>query len=190
MTYLNRAISIVSVLLMMTAMNASAQEGTTWFGDSADGQWLIGIKGGIIQNDDPSFSDADNIGLVLGYQFAREIGTNGSASVELEYSETDDATINASTSGHWNTDSLGLFMNYRGPGTVYFKGKLGVMRTDVQATTGGVQLPKVSDTNFAYGLGLGVALGATQNFKIEADWTGTSGDNDLNLFSIGGLLFF
>ena len=59
------------------------------------------------------------------------------------------------------------------------------MTTDISSSNAAVDN---SASGFGYGLGLGLKLG--ENGKIEAEYTGTSGDNDLNFWSLGGLYEF
>ena len=188
MMFRKRVFIIIAAMLLLPVAIVSAQEGTTWFGDSADGQWLVGVKFGSVINDDPGFSSADITTLVMGYQFAREVGTNGTASLELEWGESNGAEVNLGIPGaDWHVSTFGLFFNYRSPGTVYFKTKVGFLSSDIDVGLGGASgLPNNSDTNFAYGAGFGVILGGQQNFNIELDWTGASGDNDISLVNLGG----
>ena len=186
----NQLISMVAGLLLVTH-SAIAQEGTTWFGQPADGQWLVGIKAGQITDDDPGRSDADVYSIVIGYQFAREVGTNGTASIEFEYFDSDDANTNSGFPGTtWDARGYGLFFTYRTPGTVYFKARAGLLSSDLREEVGSVRLATSRDTSFAYGAGLGLVLGQKQNVNLELDWTGTSGDNDISLVQLGGLVKF
>ena len=190
MRYKKYAISLVSAaLLLLPVSMVNAQESTTWFGHSADGQWLVGVKLGKIENNRAgNFDDADNYTLVLGYQFARAIGTDGSATIELELGDSDDADFDSHIFGsQWSVRTAGLFMTYRTPGTVYFKGKVGILHSDLDFND---VLPDQDDTNFAIGAGFGILLGAKQNFNLEVEYTGTSGDNDLNIWNLVGLARF
>jgi hypothetical protein len=189
MSYKRRAILLISAILLLPASTAFAQQSSTWFGNSADGQWLVGVKLGQIENNDAgSFDDLDNYTVVLGYQFARAIGGDGTASIEGEFGDSDDADFASHVPGsQWEARTIGLYMSYRTPGTVYFKGKLGILYSDLGFDD---VLPDQSDTNFAYGGGFGILLGREQNFNIELEWLGTSGDNDLNLLNLVGLARF
>lgn len=178
--------SVIAASLSLGSAHA-AGAGTTWFGETADGQWLAGIKLGSVTNDNPRFDDATNATLVLGYQFSRIIGDRGTASVEFEIGDSiSDGDLRTTANGEWGVQTLGVYLTYRSPGTIYFKGKLGVQDTDVQTrNSGSINLDR-SDANFAYGAGLGIVLGRDQNINLEVEWVGVSGDNDLNFFNIGG----
>ena len=82
-------------------------------------------------------------------------------------------------------DTYALFFTYSTPGTVYFKGKLGGMTTDVSSSVSALE----NDTSgFAYGAGFGVKAGEMGKFELE--YTGVTGNNNLNFISLGGMLEF
>ena len=170
--------------------NSWAQSGTNWFGDTADGQWLAGIKLGRVSHDSSRLDEVTNATLVLGYQFSRSIGDRGTASVELELGDTLDEGSIGGTSGEWDLGTVGVYMTYRSPGTVYWKGTIGIQRTDVGTGNFGSPAFDETDTNLAYGAGLGILLGPEQNVNLEVEWVHMSGDNDLNAINIGGHVRF
>lgn len=186
-------------LTVLTATTALAQSGPredgTFFGYEARGKWMVGIKAAKVQNSEADFGDATNVGFLFGYTFARPIGINGTAAIEFEGTGTaSDGDIGpesnlaaAGTSGEWDVDTLAIFFAYRTPGVVYFKGKLGGMQSKVSAKLPGGNVDQ-DDFSFAYGAGLGVRLGTMG--RIEAEYTGASGDNDIGLISLGGILEF
>ncbi len=164
---------------------AAGEEGT-FFGQDATGKWIVGIKAGIVQSDTDGFGDATNAGVVVGYRFSRPIGgIGGSSSIEFEATTTVDDGDFSNGAGEWDVDTYALFFTYSTPGTVYFKGKLGGMTTDVSSSVSGVENDA---SGFAYGAGLGVKAG--QMGKLELEYTGVTGNNRLNFFSLGGLLEF
>ncbi len=176
---------IVPTLLTLTlAIPAFGDEEGTFFGQDATGKWIVGIKGGIMENDTEGFGDATNAGVVLGYRFSRPIGgIGGSSSVEFEFTTSvDDGDVSGTTTT-WDVDTYALFFTYSTPGTVYFKGKLGGMTSDVSSSIPGLS---GSASGLGYGVGFGVKVG--QQGKIELEYTGVTGDNSLNFWSIGGLI--
>lgn len=161
------------------------QEEGTFFGQDATGNWIVGIKGGVLQNQDEGYGDATNVGVVLGYRFSRAIGgIGGSSSIEFEATTSVDDGDFSGTTSTWDADTYALFFTYSTPGTVYFKAKLGGMITNLSTSTG----VSSDDTSFAYGAGFGLKLG--ENAKLEAEYTGSTGDNDLRFISLGGLVEF
>ncbi len=167
-------------------------EEATWFGQKAAGKWMVGLKGANVQNGRDGFDDASNAGLLLGYWFARPVGFNGTASIEFEGMTSTgdgdiDGTSNFGTAGRWDVDTYGLFFAYRTPGTVYFKGRLGGLHSEISNKFGTART-STDDASLAGGAGLGVQVGEWGN--IELEWTGDSGDNDLQMISLGGVLKF
>ena len=179
---------LIAPLVLLLSLNTSAvaDEEGTFFGQDATGKWIIGIKAGVMQNDTDGFGDATNAGVVLGYRFSRAIGgIGGSSSVELEFTTSVDNGDFSNINGEWDVDTYALFFTYSTPGTVYFKGKLGGMTSDISSNVTGVAN---DSTGFAYGVGLGVKAG--QSGKFELEYTGVTGDNNINFISLGGLLEF
>jgi len=175
----------IALTLSMTTLAVADEEGT-FFGQDATGKWIIGLKAGVMQNDTDGFGDATNAGVVVGYRFSRAIGgIGGSSSIEAEFTTTVDDGDFSNGSGTWDVDTYALFFTYATPGTVYFKGKLGGMTTDVSSS-----VPSVANdaSGFAYGVGLGVKAGQQARFELE--YTGVTGDNNLNFISLGGLVEF
>lgn len=177
----------------VTSPTFADTESTTWFGEEADGQWLAGIKFGVTENNRNGYNSASGATLVVGYQFSSPIGEGGTASVELELGSSETATIGAGndfgTDGVWSTDTTAIYLTYRSPGTIYFKGKAGILDSNINSEfpLGSVES---NDTNFSYGLGVGYRMGGERDVNIEAEWIGTSGDHDLNKFNVGAHLNF
>lgn len=186
-----------TALIASSASYADSQ--TTWFGEVADGQWLAGIKLGIAEADLASiegtnYDSTQMVTLVLGYQFSRPIGNGGTASVEFELGTSNDGDIdsgNAKGVGEWDMHTSALFFNYRSPGTIYFKAKLGAIDSNIDSRFRGNRTIKSDDASLAGGLGLGIRLGGNaSNINIEGEWVTASGDNDVNFFNIGGVIEF
>ena len=186
---LSKCLFTSAFLLASSASFAAGQ--TTWFGETADGNWMAGLKFGAAELDIEDYNRAKTTALVIGYQFSRPIGDNGSASIEMEIATSDDAKIDSPfAQGDWKINSEAVYMNYRSPGTVYFKTKVGILHNQItqQFAFGDVVS---DDTAFALGFGGGVRLGAADNrVNIEAEWVSASGDHDINYFSLGGVIEF
>jgi hypothetical protein len=172
---------------MLTASSISvADSQTTWFGEVADGEWLAGIKLGVAEPDIDGYDAAPMATIMVGYQFSRPAGDRGRSSIEFEFATTSDADIDAMGfrgAGEYDMHTFGVFFNYRSPGTVYFKGKLGLLDTNIDTRYDTGDKIKSNDAGVALGLGFGVRLG--KNALIEADWMTTSGDNDINFYNLG-----
>ena len=184
--------TLLACCLLATSTISSADSETTWFGEVADGQWLAGIKVGAIVPDFDGYDDAATVAaVVVGYQFARPIGDRGTASIELELGTSDTANITNSElggSGDYDIHTAGLFFNYRSPGTVYFKGKLGIFDTNIDSRFDSGQNVKSNDASFALGLGFGVHV--TESAMIEGEWVSSMGDNDINYYNLGANFLF
>ncbi len=186
-----RQIIIGLATLSLSAAAFAAEEGT-FFGQRAQGKWMIGVKVAKVDNGAADFDDATNAGVLLGYEFNRPIGFDGSASLEVEWTTTtSDGDIGPQSDfgvpGRWEGDIVALFFAYRTPGTVYFKAKLGGQYSDLDYKIGPGS-SNVDDFSFAFGAGLGFKIGEVG--KIEVEYTGDTGDNDLNIWSLGGILLF
>jgi hypothetical protein len=162
----------------------------TFFGKEAAGKWIVGVKAAKVENDgavrEINTDDSEATGLVLGYEFARPVGDSGSSSVELEILSIDDADVDNGSLGEWNGDIVNLFFTYRSPGTVYWKGKIGLSYTSLDYT-----LPLISeqnDTSLALGLGLGYRI--EDYGVVELEYSKDSGDNDIGLFGLNAMINF
>ena len=195
MTMSARLVRSVTALFLSAFFISTAQaEEFSWFGDRADGNWLLGLKGASIQNGRVGHEDSSNSALVLGYNFSGPHNLSGSSSLELEFSSAfDEGDIlnngHFGAPGEWKSDTLGLYFTYRSSGSVYFLGKVGALKSDVSTTVGGLELEE-QDTSLSYGGGLGLHLGDSGNFNLELEFIGTSGDNDLNMITLGGIYRF
>ena len=176
---------------LLASSSSFAAEQVTWFGETADGNWMAGLKFGAAELDIDGYSTAKTTALVIGYQFSRPIGDRGSASIELEIAESDNAKIDTpAVQANWNINTEALYMNYRSPGTVYFKTKVGVLHNEITQNFAFGEVVS-DDVSFALGFGGGVRLGSADNrVNIEAEWVSSSGDHDVNYFSLGGVIEF
>ncbi|MCG6873329.1 MAG: hypothetical protein LJE84_13670, partial [Gammaproteobacteria bacterium] len=135
----------------------------TWFGDrdTPQGSWIVGVKGGTMNNENEGYDSASTRGFVLGYTFARPAGrTGGAASIEAEFTDTySDGEINQDLfvggTGTWNISTKALYVAYRTGGTVYFKGKAGTVLGDLEETPTGGESVADDKLKFSFGGGLG-----------------------------------
>lgn len=167
-------------------------KGGTFFGQEARGKWLIGAKYAKVQNGEADFKDADNAGILLGYEFRRPVGFDGSAAIEVEWlGSVSDGDIGLDsdfgTTGTWDGNIVNVFFAYRTPGVVYFKAKVGGVYSDVTAKVGGGEISN-DEVGLGFGAGLGVKIGDVG--RLELEYTGSTGDNDIEQLSLGGLLAF
>jgi hypothetical protein len=129
----------------------------------AAGPFYFGAKGGFVDVDGRGYDGAFNVGVVGGYTFLENRNGSFAAEGELTLSLVDGDIAGG---GEWDITTLGVFAVYRTPQDVYFKGKAGIMRSDVDTTVGNASV-RGSDTELAVGVGLGFKLGRTAHLEIE-----------------------
>ncbi len=152
------------------------------YGNGYTGQPYVGAKVGQFNIDEAGASDPTAYGVYAGYNFDPNFG------IEAEYVGSDDADyyngdIDAKTYGAYGT------YRYQFPNTgLYAKGKLGVARTEVEAsgTTLGLYNGTDKDTSLAGGVGLGYSV--NPDFSVEAEYDKLGSDADL--MTIGAHLKF
>jgi hypothetical protein len=142
---------------------------------AADRQPYFGVKAGLMMPDANGFDDALNIGGVVGVpvmELRPGSGIEGTISVEGELTLTlVEGDLDGSPvfgNGDWDVWTLGGFGVYRSPArnNLYFKGKLGLVHSDVDVSVGGSSFSG-SDTELALGLGLGYKLAGRSNLEFE-----------------------
>ncbi len=152
------------------------------YGSGYAGQPYVGIKVGKFNLDTDGASDPTAYGVYGGYNFDPNFG------VEVEYLGSDDANY---YNGDVDAKTYGAYGTYRyafaNTGGLYAKGKLGVARTEIDASS---TFPsrKVSekDTSIAGGVGLGYSI--NPDFGIEAEYDILGSDADL--WTVGAHLKF
>ncbi|WP_201597632.1 porin family protein [Psychrobacter fulvigenes] len=151
------------------------------YGSGYVGQPYVGIKAGQFDLDLNGADKPTAYGVYAGYNFDPNFG------MEVEYLGSDDADyyngdVDAKTYGAYGT------YRYTFPNTaLYAKGKLGVARTEVKASST-VPLSNISDkdTSIAGGIGLGYAVNS--DFSVEAEYDKLGSDADL--WTVGAHLKF
>jgi len=171
-----------------------------FFGETATGKWLVGLKYGNMQHDADGFSAGKNTGIMVGYEFSRPV-FYGRAAVEFEYLfNSSVGTFNGFNNpndpsgqpqypydGEWENHVRSLYAVYRGPGTLYVKGKLGLTasRFDATFTNSPVNIPDVREDKTTVGWGIGLGVHAGKWIDIELEYAGNQGNSDMNFISVG-----
>ncbi len=162
------ASAVAVALLSPTVVQA---EKTTWFGEEASGTWMAGLKYGRQANGNEGYGEATASTIMLGYMFDRPVYRDGSAALELEFTNTvDNGDITdpaGNPNGVWANDSTSLFFAYRTPGTVYFKAKAGVTVADRYVSRPSHPRFHDQELDLIWGAGLGVHLGERANLEVE-----------------------
>ena len=158
------------------------------YGNGYTGQPYIGAKVGQFNLDYEGADDPTAYGIYGGYNFDPNFG------IEAEYVGSGDADYSyRGYNGDVDAKSYGAYGTYRYafPNTgLYAKGKLGVAKTEVEATgtnaLGFRVNPNESNTGIAGGIGLGYSV--NPDFAVEAEYDIL--DSDVDLLTIGAQLKF
>jgi hypothetical protein len=144
----------------------------------------FGLKAGLMMPDGSGLDDALNVGGVIGVpvtELRRDgSGIAGTIAVEGELTVTlVEGDIDGG--GDWDVWTLGGFGVYRSPASnnLYFKGKAGIVHTDVDANVGPFSASD-SDTELALGVGLGIKLSGRSNLEFEFTLL-----DDIDFLSVG-----
>jgi hypothetical protein len=196
MTYTVKRNLLIAALLtpfLIIAAPARADNDGPFFGQYAAGKWIIGAKAAKVQNGADGFEDGTATGLMIGYEFARPVGFDGSIALEIELLKSGNAAIDPSSSflsgqaGEWDANVTNAFFAYRTPGTVFFKGKVGVQRSLVQIKIPGFT-SESDDISMAWGVGLGLRL--SDWGVLEAEYSSDTATNEIGLMSINAMATF
>lgn len=186
----NKLILATTLLLSSLGMSsisvAADNGGGPFFGKEAPGKWIIGVKAGKIDTNIPNVIDADAAGIVLGYEFARAIGGNGTSTFEVEYLTGDEAGFNRSYV--YEADVINAFFTYRTAGDLYLKLKAGVSYADILFNSLTDPVREFDDVSIAGGIGLGYHIGDLG--VIELEYQTDTGNADLGIVSVNALLEF
>ena len=123
---------------------------------AADGLYL-GVQAGSMNHDGSGFDNANNLGLILGYEFLNV--ALGDIAIEGGYTNTVDKG-NAPT-GDWEIETLAAYGVFRTAGPLYLKVKGGVLRSNIKES-----MQSNTSTEFSGGIGGGFSVGIAQ-FELE-----------------------
>lgn len=141
---------------------------------SAEGYW--GAKAASVDVDTNGYSNALNVGLFVGAEFAQA----GSNIVSLE-GELTTSIIDGDTniSGiDYSIQTLALYAAMRTGSETYLKVKAGILDRDVTFSTGGSN----TDSGLSWGVGFGF-----NSYEIEYTFFDGDGDADISMLSVGYL---
>jgi hypothetical protein len=164
---MKRTSSILLLSLGLAAFSTQAAE------PAAASKPYFGIEAGLMMPDASGFDDAVNIGGIIGVPITElkpgaAGGITGSIALEGELTVTLIEGDVGATNADWDVWTLGGYGVYRSPSSnnLYFKGKLGVVHSDVDVSGGGFS-GSDSETDLALGLGLGFKMGGTGRLEFE-----------------------
>ena len=149
----NKTFALLTLVpAMLVSLSATATEfdqpgDGPFFGETANGQWLIGAKYVDMNNSDDGIGEeeARNAGIILGYEFARPVW-KGKAAFEFQWLPSiEDGNVNGAGSsnpsiypngGTWENPLYSGYVAYRTPGSVFYgKAKVGIVASRYKITT-------------------------------------------------------
>lgn len=177
MSLLRKTVSAsVFIASLCAAVAVQAEENPMYFG----------IKAGAMDTDVGGFDNANNLGLLLGYDVYRDV--SGAFSAEGEYTRTfskGDVNINGAQ-GDWKIETLAAYGAYRTEGDFYLKAKIGYLREKVTVSGVGNTSISGSDSGLSYGAGFGFRL----NRKAGLEFEYTIIEDDISFISVGYFTHF
>lgn len=134
----------------------------------------FGANVGKMMIDGAGYDDPTNVGVVLGKEWGVVAGDAG---VQIEASTTiDDGAYNTFFGPlDVSVDTLALYGVFRSAGPVYFIGKAGILREEVE-----VGSASATDSGLSAGVGIGFSLGVAQ---VEVQYTLI--EKDISFLSAG-----
>jgi len=194
-----RLIVLPAMLVSLTATAATEfdQPGDgPFFGETANGQWLIGGKYAEMLNRDDGLESSNNAGIILGYEFNRPVW-KGKAAFEFQYlPSSSDGDVNGAgdsdpsiypQGGVWENPLYSGYVAYRTPGSVlYGKAKVGIVASRFKISLNDGSVIQENKTQIGYGLGLGVHIG--RHFDLELEYEGNQGKSQLYDFGINAIV--
>ncbi len=193
-------LSTILALCAFFSFNAHA-DGLSVFGNEAKGKWIIGAKAVNIDANEPGLNDASGTGVVIGYEFDKDVA-GGRSSFEVEYISGEEEQVSqlnglgfipsefaiGSLSGTYEVDIINAFFTYKSAGDVYFKLKGGISYADINVRVGTLLDTSFEDTSLAGGIGIGYRLG--DRGQIELEYSKDAGNSDIGVVGVNGLLKF
>ncbi len=185
---IKKIVRSIAFLALCAAGSASVAQDGTFFGQEATGKWIIGPKVANIDPNIDSVSDSTAVGIVLGYEFDRDI-LGGRSSFEIEYLSGDEERIDILEEATYEASVLNAFFTFRSAGDVYFKlkGGLSYVDIDTRSSTGFLNTD-FEDTSIAAGVGLGYRI--NDRGMVEVEYTQDTGDSDLGILGLNGFFAF
>lgn len=143
--------------LLARGTAAAALAAALLLSPAAQADWYFGAKAGPVMVDGTG-SDPTNAGVLVGHEWGVVAGDLG---IEAELTRTiDDGRF---AGQDLEVDTRGLYASFRTAGPVYLIARAGRVRSKVEVGGSGS-----SDTENAFGAGLGFSLGVAQ---IEIEYT-------------------
>lgn len=170
MNILNKTLLVLGLPLF--ALNAHS---AVSYGSSSAGQVYVGAKLGLLDTDIAD-KKTTAYGVYGGYNFDQTVG------IEAEYLATSGKQYNIGSETHeYDATSYGAYGTYRyhvQNTPVYFKGKLGMAKTEIDSKGINVNSSHTADKASIAG-GVGVGFKPNQNIGVEAGFNYLNADAQL-----------
>ncbi len=135
------------------------------------GEFIAGIKAGVVDVEAPGFDPITTASLQLGYEFTDLLVLD----VALEGEITRSLSDADGPGGDYSYENAGVFASLRSAGPIYVIARAGLVDIRLEQDSG-----SSSDSGTAYGLGLGFSTGV----RWEIEWTTYDfEDDDINRVS-------
>jgi opacity protein-like surface antigen len=123
---------------------------------------FLGLKVGTLDADLSGFRNTEAAGVMLGYDLHADL--DGALALETEFTTT--ITDGKIGGGGWDADTIAAYVAYRTAQSVYVKAKVGILRRDMNRS-GGSGANNGTDSDFAYGAGVGWRINGKAALEIE-----------------------
>ena len=147
-----------------------------------DSPWYVGVHAGQVSVDQSDFDSTNGIGFMLGYKVNNLVSIEGALT---STGEDGDWTVQG-VQGSWDMYTAAFYAAFRSSGNLYFKGKLGYLYENVNASISGLFSDSASDSGFSYGVGAGWKIGDGLGLELEY----TIIEEDIDFISLGVNLGF
>lgn len=161
---MNRFTLIISIFIASLISNAAF----------AEGYW--GAKATSVDVDASGYSNALNVGLFVGAEFAQAGSNIVSLEGELTTSIIEGDTNNSGID--YSIQTLALYAAMRTGSETYLKVKAGILDREITLSPGG----SGSDSGLSWGVGFGF-----NSYEIEYTFFDGDGDADISMLSVGYL---
>lgn len=177
--------NIAAAVLMLTMLVPIAGHAQGYYRGSSSSAFggtkvYLGVKGGLmkLQSDgfDSGSANMTNLGFVFGGRFNDYLG------MEFDYTQTVQAADDdyLATRVKTSTDTIGLFLTARTPGTLYIKGRIGYSRVFQEITGVG------EDTLHGLAGSLGAGIEFSNTFGMELEYTAFPEADEFDAFGATG----
>jgi len=158
-------------------------------GVQAEKRWYAGVLVGQADLEGHGFDAVTQAGALFGWHLYQ--GPGGNLAVEGEFTTTisqGDLNIDidlGSPRPEWELDTLGVYAAYRSGGLFYVKARAGYVDGSAEVRSSGALIQLADPSDHAASAGLGFGWRFMKLFAVEAQWTRSFFDRELDVYSVG-----